>query len=250
MRSVVFALMMREMKTRFGNYRLGYFWALLEPGIHLTIFVVMFGVIMGRTMPGVDYTLFVITGIIPWLMFSDMLSRGMTAVSANVGLFSYRQVKPMDSFVARMILEGLIHIATYLLFLLIMSWVGKDISIKDPLGIFAAMALLFLFSFGIALTLCVVVTQYPEVQKFIPIVTRPLYFVSGIFFSTHTVPQQYRTLLLWNPVLQSNELARGAFFHNYPATDASWEYLALCAILATAFGLALYRQNTERLLAT
>ncbi len=250
MRAVIFALMLREMKTRFGSYRLGYFWALAEPGIHVAIFVIMFGVIMGRTMPGVDYTLFVITGIIPWLMFSNMLSRGMTAVSANTGLFSYRQVKPMDSFVARMILEGLIHVATYLLFLVIMYWLGTRVSIEDPLGVIAALGLLFFFSFGLALTLCVVVTQFPEVQKFVPIVTRPLYFISGIFFSINHVPPQYRPLLMWNPVLQSNELARSAFFHNYQAADGDWEYLTLCAVVVTIFGMALYRQNSERLIAT
>ena len=250
MRSVVFALMMREMKTRFGAYRLGYFWALLEPGIHVAVFAILFGVILQKSMPGMNYTLFVVTGVIPWLMFNNMLSRGMSAVSANAGLFGYRQVKPMDSFVARMMLEGLIHFAVFLVFLLIMEWIGVPVTIANPLGVLAALLLLFIFSFGLSLIVCIVVTQYPEIQKIVPIVTRPLYFMSGIFFSINHIPPRYRDYFMWNPVLHANELGRDAFFSAYRTPAGSWEYLTLVAVLAVAFGMALYRQNNERLVTT
>ncbi len=250
MRSVVFALMMREMKTRFGAYRLGYLWALLEPGIHVAVFAILFGVILHRSMPGIDYTLFVVTGVVPWLMFNNMLTRGMSAVSANTGLFGYRQVKPMDSFVARMLLEGLIHFAVFVIFLLIMQWIGVSVSIENPLGVMAALMLLFAFSFGLSLIMCIVVTQYPEIQKVVPIVTRALYFMSGIFFSIDHIPPRYRDYFMWNPVLQANELGRDAFFRAYTTPEGNWEYLALVAVLAVVFGMALYRQNNERLVTT
>ncbi len=250
MRAVVFALMMREMKTRFGVYRLGYLWALLEPGIHIAVFAIIFGFIAQRTMPGINFIVFLTTGIIPWLMFNSMLSRGMSAVSANQGLFSYRQVKPMDSILARMILEGIIYSSIYLFILLIFIWSGVDISIEDPLKVIAAFLLLFLFSYGLSTIMCIVVTQAPEVKKLVPIFLRPLYFMSGIFFSIESIPQEYRAYLMWNPVMQTNELSRDAFFTAYQTPEGSWSYLALCAAVALIFGLALYRQNREKLVTT
>ncbi len=52
------ALLMREMQTRFGSYRLGYLWAPLEVMLQIAIYVIIFGTIMTRILPGMDYILF------------------------------------------------------------------------------------------------------------------------------------------------------------------------------------------------
>jgi capsular polysaccharide transport system permease protein len=249
-KAVIFALLMREMRTRFGEYRLGYLWALLEPAMHIAVFALLFGYVMQRTMPGIDYTLFLVSGIIPWLLFNSILSRGMSAVSANRGLFGYRQVKPMDAFITRAILEWLIYSSTYIVFLCLAAWFGLEVAIENPLSLIAALLLLFLFSSGLALMLCVLVTQFPEVQKFLPLILRPLYFMSGIFFALETVPHEYRPYLLWNPILHANELSRVAMFKSFETAGASWVYLASSAVLTLTFGMMLYRQNSIKLVAT
>ena len=47
MGDTVHALMMREIKTRFGSNRMGYFWALAEPIAQAGIMALMFS-LMGR----------------------------------------------------------------------------------------------------------------------------------------------------------------------------------------------------------
>lgn len=249
-KAVVFALLMREIRTRFGVYRLGYVWALLEPAIHVAMLALLFGYVMQRTMPGINYTLFLITGIVPWLMFNSILSRGMSAVSANGGLFGYGQVKPLDAFVSRAILEWLIHISTYIVLLFLAAWAGLDVSIVDPLGLIGILILLFVFSAGVALTMCVVVTRFPELKKLIPIILRPLYFMSGIIFALESVPDEYRNYLLWNPILHANELGREAIFKNFQSAGGNWKYLVASAMLALTFGVTLFRQNSKKLVAT
>ncbi|MGF1642264.1 MAG: ABC transporter permease [Thiotrichales bacterium] len=249
-RAVHFALLMREMKTRFGIYRLGYAWLLLEPLAHVAMLALMFGYIIGRTMPGVDFTLFLITGIVPWLMFISTVNRGMASVSSNSGLFGYRQVKPIDAFLARIGLEFLIHSAVFIVLITLAYWFGFDVQIADPLGLVAVFILLFLFSAGFALVLCVGVTLFPELQKFISIALKPLYFMSGIFFSLANIPSEYRVYLLWNPVLHALELIRDAFFVQFETVGGSHETLAIYAIVFMLLGLALYRQNLTRMVAT
>ncbi|EFE7872847.1 ABC transporter permease, partial [Escherichia coli] len=46
--SAVKALFFREIRTRFGKYRLGYIWSVLEPSSHLVILITIFGYIMHR----------------------------------------------------------------------------------------------------------------------------------------------------------------------------------------------------------
>ena len=250
-RAVVFALMMRELKTRFGSYRLGYFWALFEPLSHVAIFVIIFGVVMNRTMSGISYPVFIVTGIMPWLIFSNIVNRGMVAVNSNAALFGYRQVKPMDAIVTRTILEVLIQMIVFALILLIALWLGEDIEIVDPFRIMIALWGLVVFSFGLAICFCVVVTLYPEVAKITPLVFRPLYFISGIFWSLNAVPKEYHAYLIWNPVLQVIEEIRAGFFPGYHlSSDIDMEYVGVLAILSLVLGMAIYRQEKERLVAT
>lgn len=65
--AAVKALFLREIKTRFGKYRLGYLWAVLEPAGHLLILLTIFGYVMHRTMPDISFPVFLINGLIPFL---------------------------------------------------------------------------------------------------------------------------------------------------------------------------------------
>ncbi len=53
-KSVLFALLMRELKTRFGR-NLGYAWALLEPTAPVLVLTAIFSYILKRTFPGIVF---------------------------------------------------------------------------------------------------------------------------------------------------------------------------------------------------
>ncbi|HFD87584.1 MAG TPA: ABC transporter permease [Gammaproteobacteria bacterium] len=249
--AVLFALLMRELKTRFGSLRLSYLWVLLEPLSHIAVFVVIFGFIMNRTLPGVNYPLFLVMGIMPFQLFSNILSRGMESVKANAPLFGYRQVKPMDAILARVILESIIQTGVFIVIILLAVWVGIDVQLSDPVLVVTAFFSLIILSYGIAISLCIMATLYPEAAKLVPMVMRPMYFVSGIFWSLSSVPTEYHVYLTWNPVLHAIELIRSAFFPGYhSSTDVNINYIVVLAILFLALGLALYRQTMDRLITT
>ena len=103
------ALFLREIRTRFGKFRLGYLWAILEPSAHLLILLGIFGYIMHRTMPDISFPVFLLNGLIPFFIFSSISNRSVGAIEANQGLFNYRPVKPIDTIIARALLETLIQ---------------------------------------------------------------------------------------------------------------------------------------------
>lgn len=125
--AAVKALFLREIKTRFGKYRLGYFWAVLEPAAHLLVLMVIFGFIMHRTMPDISFPVFLLNGIIPYFIFTNITNRSIGAIEANLGLFNYRPVKPIDTIIARASLETLIYAAVYLILMAIVWVLGRSI---------------------------------------------------------------------------------------------------------------------------
>ena len=67
---VIHALIIRESRTRFGEAKLGYGWALLEPILHITMLSAVFSLMMqGRPPIGTHFFIFYFTGLVPYLMF-------------------------------------------------------------------------------------------------------------------------------------------------------------------------------------
>ena len=120
-KAAVKALFLREIKTRFGKFRLGYLWAALEPMAHMLILLGIFGYVMHRTMPDISFPVFLINGIIPFFVFSNITNRSIGAIEANQGLFNYRPVRPVDTIIARAMLEALIYAVVYVLLMAIVG---------------------------------------------------------------------------------------------------------------------------------
>lgn len=254
---VVFAIFIRELKTRFGKYRLGYLWALIEPFLHIALFVGIRGILAGslrgatdKIIYHVDYPLFLAAGLVPFFMFRHIVSQVMNSIEANRGLFAYQPVKPIDAMISRWILEGVIFVFIWILVFLILDFIGFKTEIKDPLGLIGIYLLFYLFSFGVGMIFCIVVNIYEEVRNIIPPIMMFLFFTSGLFFSINMIPRQFQVYLLWNPCLHFIELSRASFFPLYKADVCSLEFIIICTICALFLGLFLYKLKIREVLAS
>lgn len=247
-RSVVLAFFIRELRTRFGNSRLGYYWALIEPLSHVFVLTIFFGALGRHAMPGIEFPLFIITGVFPFFFFRYVADRSADAVSANRALLAYRYVRPLDDIWARVLLELMIFIFGFVFFLLLAAYLGFHVAPYRPLEVVCAYGALFIFSIGFGIIIGVVSALYPESKKIFSFINRPLYFVSGVFAPLSAVPAEYRYLLLWNPILHALELARESYFQPFRWGGASWQYLLLSSGLSLLSGLAIYRVSRTKLL--
>lgn len=246
--AVIKALFMREIKTRFGKYRLGYLWAVLEPASHLMVMVGIFGYAMHRTMPDISFPIFLINGIIPFFIFSNITNRCINAIEANQGLFNYKPVKPIDTIISRAMLELVIYVLVYVLLMLILWCLGESFSVQDILMLSIAWFFLVLLSCGVGLIFMSVSCMYPEAEKFLPIMIKPLYFVSAVMFPLHVVPKEYWPLLTWNPIVHVIELTRESIVSGYDSSGASLSYLAISTVTVFFLGVSIYRYTEEAML--
>lgn len=247
-KSVVFALMLREMHTRFGKLNIGYVWAIVDPAAQVVMLTFILGFAAAIVMPGVAFPVFVLTGVLPYGLFRAIVTQNMAAIDANRGLFGYRQVKPFDAFVARTTLEMVIHLVTFLVLIGTISWLGWEVTIFDPLMFIAVALLMALFSFSLGILLTIAASFNRELRKIIPLALTPFFFISGVFYPMKAIPEKYLPLIIWNPLLHFIELLREAYFESYPRTDrVSLLYLVFITLVATFAAMASYRANRLRL---
>ena len=251
-KAVVFALFIRELKTRFGKLRLGYIWAVVEPMAHVIVLSIIWSAMGREDFGGIPVPLFLATGLVPFLFFQNTVNQCMHAIESNRGLFNYRQVRPVDPVLSRLILEAMIYLASYLVLLFIGGWIlGYDVAVHDLLGLIMVNGLLFLATFGVGLAFSVYGTLYPELMKLFPmLVFRPLYFMSGIMFPLYIIPAKYHAWLLWNPLLHVVELNHLYYFRSFESDGVSLLFVFLFALGSITFGLLSYRANWTRMVRT
>lgn len=249
-RAVLFALLLRELKTRFGGRWLGAIWVVAEPLAHVLVMMLLFGYWRQRVLPGVDYVMFLITGLMPFFMFKSLALRLMEAIDANRALFGYRQVKPMDALISRAVLEIGIYSLVYLLVLGLLAWLGLQVMPDHPLELIAVSGALLVGGFGTGLTLAVLTNDLPQARMLVRIAFFPLYLISGVVFPLHSLPVDAAQWLLWNPVLHALEVSRHFYFNGYQSIpQASGAFVAAFALTMLGLGLSLYRVRRQRLLA-
>lgn len=246
--AVIKALFMREIKTRFGKYRLGYLWALLEPAAHLMVMVGIFGYIMHKTMPDISFPVFLINGIIPYFIFSNITNRSINAIEANQGLFNYRPVKPIDTVISRAVLETVIYIFVYVALMLLLWLLGEKFNVHNIVLLIYTWILLVIFSTGIGLVFMTIGRFSPEMEKFLPILIKPLYFLSCIMFPLHSIPKQYWGYILWNPIVHVVELSREAVVIDYYSDGISLRYLTIITLVIFYIGLICYHKTERKML--
>lgn len=239
-RDVIFALFVREIRTGF-NDRLGLAWAVISP----LSFIFLLSYIRGRMDGGATHTVptfeFMMYGMLLIQLFLDVFTNCSNAIKKNKALFAFRQVQPISGILAATLFSFLVKIAVYLLVLAVMYLLGMEFRLDDPLFIIINAFALLLISMSLGLIIAILQCYIPEVSKVQNLATRPLFFISGVFFSMQDIPQEYWHYLDWNPILHAIELSRHAAYNTYNTDAVSESFLFLSALIITAFALSVYQ---------
>ena len=246
MNDTVHALLMREIKTRFGTKHLGYFWAIAEPVAAVAVMGLIFTLIGRSSVANIPVVLFLFTAMLPFNLFSKLLNQLTPAVSANKALLVYRQVSVIDPIITRILIELVTYLLVYCIVFSFLAWLGFDVLPADFLKVLTASVLLALMAIGLGLILCSAMSYWQDAKKVVSIITRPLFFVSGVLYSATMIPPQYWYLLDWNPIFHAIELSRDAFFSAYVTPVGSWFYLSFSALVSFSLGLTIFYVNRLR----
>ena len=230
---VLHALMLREMVTRYGVSRLGYVWALLEPIGFIALLTLLFSQLAHAPPVGKSFPLFYATGYIAFHWFQDISSVVARSAFVNRPLFTFPAVTPLDTVIARFVLQALTGLAVAaLIFVGILSLLPDQIGI-DPLrlltgfGLACALAL----SVGLLNVWATAISKAWEIAW--QIVSRPLLLISCVFFTFWQVPVLIREVLWYNPLIHIVGSLRAGFYPAYDGSHISSAYvLAISAALA------------------
>jgi capsular polysaccharide transport system permease protein len=245
---VLFALVVREMATRFGRSWGGYLWAVAEPLGGILLLTVAFAFAF-RTPPlGTNFALFYATGIIPFLLFSNVSASVSQSIASNRGLLTYPVVRPLDAVIAKFVTSFLtLFVVGVLLFTAIIGFYRLPVTL-DLAAIFDGFLMMGLLGLGLGTLNCVLFGFWPTWRNVWNVLTKPLFILSGMFYTFESLPPQAQAILWWNPLIHAVGTMRAGFYGGYDATYVQPLYVLGLAGAAFVVGGFLLRRHAVSLL--
>jgi capsular polysaccharide transport system permease protein len=243
---VIGALLLREVMTRFGRHNIGMFWLVVEPMLFTLGVAGLWMVTRFHDFTEVPAIAFAITGYSSVLVWRNAANRCTKAVEPNLSLMYHRNVKVIDIFLARVLLE-LIGASGSLILLTFVCACFEFMPWPDDLGLaLGGWLLLCWFAVSLGLLIGAVSERSEFFDRIWHVITYLFFPLSGALFMVDWLPSDFRELILWVPTVHGVEMLRHGFFGDVIPTHENPEYFVainLCLMLA---GLALVRECGRR----
>ncbi len=210
-RSLILVFAKRDLKVKYSQTAIGLGWTILQPLTALIIFTFFFGFLLNWKTEGIDYPIYVLSGLLGWNFFSYTVSAGTTGVQESAHLIKKIYFPKSVIPLSKMIL-GLVELAFSLLLLLpLLIYFGQAISWK---ALFLPFILVFNAMCALTLVFWISALAYKKRDLFhlIPFL---LYFgiwFSPVFFSSDILPRQYSFVLDFNPMANVIQAWRWSLF--------------------------------------
>ncbi len=244
----IFALMLREMSTRYGRSPGGYAWAIVEPLGFIIVLALAFGLILRAPPLGTSFLIFFATGFLVYDMFLSLSNKVGQSLTFSLALLRYPAVSWFDAVSARVILNALTGMLVSYLILVGVILIEDTAIVLDFGAIVVAYGLAIALGTGAGLVNCAISGFFPVWQTLWSIFTRPLFLASGIFFLYEDLPTGARDILWYNPLIHITSIMRSGFYAMYEPQFVSIPFVLGLALALTALGLLLNRRYHQEIM--
>ncbi len=200
-RELFAVLAWRDIAVRYKQTIVGIAWAVVRPLLTMIIFSIIFGKLAKLPTEGeTPYPVLVFAGMLPWFLFSSILSDASSSLVGNANLISKvyfpRLIIPASAAAVALV-DILFNVAVLAAVMAWYSFIPSWQIIFLP----AFILLAILASFGPALYVTALNVKYRDFRYIIPFLIQFGLYVSPVGFSSTIVPDHWRLLYSLNPVV-------------------------------------------------
>lgn len=224
-RQLIHTMVVRELKARYRGTVLGFLWSFLNPMLLLMVYSFVFGVILpgssGRVesidIVGIDYSIFLFTGLLPWIWFSTSVLECSNVLSVYGNLI--KKIKfPLEVLPIMTVITNMIHFMLGLPILIIFLVVfGKSVSLTFWVLLFPVAVLIqFLFTIGLGFFVAAITVHFKDVKDILNNILTLWFFVTPIIYPFMAPHVQNHKYVVWalslNPMTHIIEMYHYIFF--------------------------------------
>lgn len=218
-RELLGQLIKRDVLGRYRGSLLGLMWSFLNPFLMLAAYTLVFGVFLGAKWAGtsstLEFSVVLYVGLILFSFLAECINRAPTLVTGQPN-YVKKIIFPLELLPWAVVGAALFHALIGIL-----VWCAFHLAVFGSLRASVPMVLLVLIplaliGLGVTYLVAAAGVYLRDIAQMTTIVVPMIMFLSPIFYSVATIPQEYRFLLEWNPLTFLVESARGIMLSGSP----------------------------------
>ena len=245
-RQLLWELAKRDIRDRYAGQMLGVLWALGHPLLLMEVYVFIFSYVFrlkigGTTDLPLDYTAYILSGLVPWLAFQDGMSRATTIISGNVNLVK-QAVFPLHVLPVKVCLASSLNLliggAILLAYVLISHKSLHATTLLVPL----LFGMQLVWMVGVAFIVAAVGTYFRDLKDVVVVFTLIGLYLMPVFYLPAMVPGIFRPILYANPFSYLIWCYQDAIYFGRFEHPWAWPVFACLAVLTFYGGFRLFRR--------
>lgn len=237
-RRVVTALLLREIITRYGRHNIGFLWLFVEPMLFTLAVTLLWAGLKMNHVSSLPITSFAVTGYSSILLWRNMPGRLIGSVGPNLALMYHHQVKVIDVFLSRLLLEFMGATISFIVLTLIFTTFDWMRWPEDLLKVTLGWLMLTWFGSGLAIFLGAMAEEYEIIEKLWHPFAYIIMPLSGAGFIVDSMPKIGQEWILYLPMVNAVEYLREGFFGSAIVAHYDMRYMVACNLALTLLGLA------------
>ncbi|MBO4601361.1 MAG: ABC transporter permease [Bacilli bacterium] len=245
-------LIIRDFKIKYKRSVLGVLWSILYPLMIMSVMALIFSNMFKFSMEGVNYLVYLMSGLIIWNYFSEATNNSLTAVTGNFSLINKVYIPKYIFPIAKCLFAGINFLFTLIPFLLIVLLSGNAAEgTKCTINIcYLYIPIVFIgalmFTIGLSYLLSTVTVFLRDVLYIWGIVLTMLNYFTPIFYSITILPVWLQNILKLNPLyIYINTLREIVLFGNRPTILYLFSGL-FAGFVSMVIGMIIFRKKQDK----
>jgi lipopolysaccharide transport system permease protein len=248
-RSLIRALVVREVLGRYRGSALGVLWSFFNPVLMLTVYTFVFSVVFkarwsSASESRTEFALALFVGLIAFNLFAECVTRAPGLILENAN-YVKKVVFPLETLpivtLGAAVFHALVSLLVWGMFYLVAAGRPHLTVLWVPLVLLP----LVLLAAGVSWTLASLGVYLRDVGHVIGLFTTSLMFLSPVFYPASALPERLRVLFELNPLTSIIEMMRDVLMWGHQPSMARLAASTLVGLIIACLGFGWF-QKTRR----
>ena len=234
-----------DLRYRYAGSAMGVFWNVLIPLAQILILTAVFSQIMEVRLPRAgttnSFAIYLCSGLLPWLGFSECVSRGTQSFLENATYLKKLPI-PEQIFVAQNAVGATLSLGVSMSLLFLLTIVLKGEITWAWLVVPTVILLFQSLGFGLGLMLGTLNVFFRDIGQGLGIILQMWMWLTPIVYVKEILPALFQSLLVFNPAFPFVDSLQGIIVRGLWPDQWHWSLMTFWALTAPLAGYMILRK--------
>ena len=242
---LLFQLVSRDFKVKYKRSVLGILWSLLYPVLTMTVMALVFTNMFKISTTGVNYLVYLMSGLVIFNYFSEASNLSMSSIVANFSLINKVYIPKYIFPLSKCLFVGINFLLTLIPLYAIIFITGTGVNVYH-LFLPYAFVCLFLFTVGLGFILATISVFLRDMFYIYGVIITLWTYLTPIMYDFSIIPENLQLFFKFNPLYWIIKFVRDIVLYGAIPGINVWVYCAIFAVGTLLIGMIVFKKNQDK----